>query len=112
MDEVMKALTVSESRETTPVETDNLTNEKSPLLEKDSPFYSSKNTFDNVAMATDQDIDVSKKGSDMSKSQGLAQSPPKDKVLPEQPQEKKKKPKLKIVSTNKQVHIYRLFVFC
>ncbi|KAK2159483.1 hypothetical protein LSH36_152g04039 [Paralvinella palmiformis] len=96
MDEVMKALS---STKESPSKSDALVNDKSPLIEKDSPFGSGKTSFDNVAMVTDTDSQstTDREGSVGPASSFTSQEVADDKQTDDQPkEEKKKKHKLKL----------------
>ena len=97
MDEVMKALS---STKESPSKSDTLVNDKSPLIEKDSPFGSGKTSFDNVAMMTDTDSQstTDREGSVAPAASLTPQEVGDMRQMDEQPrEEKKKKHKLKLV---------------
>lgn len=101
MDEVMKAWTVSEPGQTTATN-DPLMDDKSPLLEREPDFSVTRSSFDNIAMETVNGVEEgeSSRGSttpELSNSQEITVPVvTADSAV----SEKKKKPKLKIVSSS------------
>ena len=112
MDEIMSALTTSETRQpSTTADETLLSNDKSPLLERDPSFPTGggKTSFDNIAMSTDADSStengvangsLGESGSSIDFGGGGSrgssmefQAPPTTESA-----KKKKKPMLKIVS--------------